>query len=65
MTLIQPTKQNGHDPYAYLKDTLTRLLRQKTNSIDELFPHNCQAAKLYKLSARFVGVRTESNRNAT
>jgi hypothetical protein len=25
MTLIQSAKWNGHDPYAYLKDLLTRL----------------------------------------
>lgn len=25
MTLIQSAKLNGHDPYAYLKDVLTRL----------------------------------------
>ncbi|WP_154718362.1 transposase domain-containing protein, partial [Klebsiella pneumoniae] len=25
MSLIQPARNNGHDPYAYLKDVLTRL----------------------------------------
>ncbi len=25
MTLIQTAKLNGHDPYAYLRDVLTRL----------------------------------------
>jgi hypothetical protein len=25
MSLIQSTRMNGHDPYAYLKDVLTRL----------------------------------------
>ena len=39
MTLIQSAKLNGHDPYAYLKDVLTRL-PQKNNAIDELLPHN-------------------------
>lgn len=33
-------KLNGHDPYAYLKDVLTRLPTQKNNAIDELLPHN-------------------------
>jgi len=40
MTLIQSAKLNGHDPYAYLKDVLTRLPTQKNSSIDELLPHN-------------------------
>ena len=40
MTLIQSAKLNGHDPYAYLKDVLTRLPTQKNNAIDELLPHN-------------------------
>lgn len=40
MTLIQSAKLNGHDPYAYLKDVLTRLPTQKNNTIDALLPHN-------------------------
>jgi len=40
MALIQSAKLNGHDPYAYLKDVLTRLPTQKNNAIDELLPHN-------------------------
>jgi transposase len=39
MTLIQSAKLNGHDPYAYLKDVLTRLPTQKNNAIHELLPH--------------------------
>lgn len=44
MTLIQSAKLNGHDPYAYLKDVLTRLPTQKNNAIDELLPHNWKPA---------------------
>ena len=40
MTLIQSAKLNGHDPYAYLKDVLTRLSTQKNHAINELLPHN-------------------------
>jgi transposase len=40
MTLIQSAKLNGHDPYAYLKDVLTKLPTQKNNAIDELLPHH-------------------------
>jgi transposase len=40
MSLIQSAKLNGHDPYAYLKDVLTRLPTQKNSQIDELLPHN-------------------------
>ncbi len=43
MTLIQSAKLNGHDPYAYLKDILTRLPTQAASRIDELLPHNWQA----------------------
>ena len=44
MTLIQSAKLNGHDPYAYLKDVLTRLPTQKNNAIAELLPHNWMQA---------------------
>jgi transposase len=39
MSLIQSAKLNGHDPYVYLKDVLTRLPTQKSRNIDELLPH--------------------------
>lgn len=44
MSLIQSAKLNDHDPYAYLKDVLTRLPTQKNNSIEELLPHNWKPA---------------------
>ncbi|TKR53428.1 IS66 family transposase, partial [Allopusillimonas ginsengisoli] len=44
MSLIQSAKLNGHDPYAYLKDILTRLPTHKASQIDELLPHNWQPA---------------------
>ena len=40
MTLVQSAKLNGHDPYAYLKDVLTRLPTQKNSQIHELLPHH-------------------------
>jgi len=40
MTLIQSARLNGHDPYAYLKDVLTRLPTQKSSELSELLPHN-------------------------
>lgn len=39
MSLIQSAKLNGHDPYAYLKDVLTRLPTQRASLIHELLPH--------------------------
>ena len=39
MSLIQSAKLNGHDPYAYLKDVLTRLPTQLNSQIEELLPH--------------------------
>jgi hypothetical protein len=44
MTLIQSAKLNGHDPYAYLKDALTRLPTQKNNAINGLLTHNWRPA---------------------
>ncbi len=43
MSLIQSAKLNGHDPYAYLKDVLTKLPTQKNNKLDELLPHHWTA----------------------
>ncbi|XKV49938.1 transposase domain-containing protein [Pseudomonas sp. nanlin1] len=37
--LIQSARLNGHDPYAYLKDVLTRLPTQRASEITELLPH--------------------------
>lgn len=42
MSLIQSAKLNGHAPYAYLKDVLTRLPTQKNSAIHELLPQNWQ-----------------------
>jgi len=43
MSLIQSARMNGHDPYAYLKDVLTRLPTHKASRIGELLPHRWQA----------------------
>ncbi|RMO80249.1 putative transposase [Pseudomonas syringae pv. philadelphi] len=39
MSLIQSARMNGHDPYAYLKDVLTRLPTQQASEIELLLPH--------------------------
>jgi hypothetical protein len=41
MSLIPSARLNGHDPYAYLKDVLTRLPTQPSE-IDQLLPHKWQ-----------------------
>ena len=46
MSLIQSAKMNGHDPYAYLKDVLTRLPTHKASQIEDLLPHLWQAPSL-------------------
>jgi hypothetical protein len=43
MSLIQSARLNGHDPYAYLKDVLTRLPTQRNSQIADLLPHRWQA----------------------
>ena len=40
MSLIQSARMNGHDPYTYLKDVLTRLPTHKASQIEELLPHH-------------------------
>jgi len=44
MSLIQSARMNGHDPYAYLKDVLTRLPTHKASQIEELLPHRWMPA---------------------
>ena len=40
MSLLQSAKLGGHDPWAYLKDVLTRLPTQLNSRIEELLPHH-------------------------
>ena len=39
MSLVQSARLNGHDPWAYLRDGLERLLGHPNRRIDELLPH--------------------------
>ena len=39
MSLIQSARMNGYDPYAYLRDVLTRLPTHKARDIEQLLPH--------------------------
>ena len=45
MSLLQSAKLNGRDPWAYLKDVLTRLPTQLNSRIEELLPHRWQPAE--------------------
>lgn len=42
MSLVQSAKLHGHDPHAYLRDVLERLLAHPYRHIDELLPHRWQ-----------------------
>jgi transposase len=42
MSLLQSAKLCGHEPWAYLKDVLTRLPTQFNSRIEELLPHRWQ-----------------------
>ena len=44
MRLLQSAKLNGHEPWAYLKDVLTKLPTQLNSRIEELLPHRWQRA---------------------
>lgn len=46
MSLIQSARVNGHDPYDYLKDVLTRLPTHRASRIDELLPHRWQPSDI-------------------
>ena len=39
MSLVQSARMNGHDPYAYLQDVLTRLPTHRASRVEELLPH--------------------------
>jgi transposase len=44
MSLLQSAKLNGHEPWAYLKDILTRMPTQLNSRIEELLPHRWEPA---------------------
>ena len=44
MSLLQSAKLHGHEPWAYLKDVLTRLPTQLNSQIEELLPHRWHQA---------------------
>nr|WP_170162383.1 IS66 family transposase [Caldimonas tepidiphila] len=46
MSLIHSARLNGHDPYAYLKDVLTRLPTQPPSRIAELLPHHWRPSSI-------------------
>ena len=43
MSLVVSAKLNGHDPWLYLKDVLTRLPTHPNSRIEELPPHRWQS----------------------
>jgi len=45
MSLVQSAKLNGHEPFEYLKDVLTRLPTQPASRVGELLPHRWQAPR--------------------
>lgn len=46
MSLIQSARMNEHDPYAYLKDVLTRLQTRRASEIDQLLLHRWMPASV-------------------
>lgn len=46
MSLIQSARLNQQDPYAYLKEVLTRLPTHPNSRIEELLPHNWAPATI-------------------
>jgi hypothetical protein len=61
MSLVQSAKLNGHDPWAYLNDVLTRLSTHLNSRIDQLLPHNWHiAGALGADHQRGFGIRRSS-----
>jgi hypothetical protein len=50
MTLIESAKLCGVDPWAYLKDVLTKLPTWPNSRLGELLPHNWAKTNLPALS---------------
>lgn len=46
MSMVQSRSMNRHDPYAYLKDILTRLPMHRASCVEELLPHCLQFAAI-------------------
>jgi len=44
MSLLQSARLNGHDPWTYVKDVLTRLPTLPNSRIEELLPHRWRLA---------------------
>ena len=44
LSLIESSKLNGHDPWAYLKDVFERLPTLKNRDLELLLPHNWKPA---------------------
>jgi len=44
MSLVHSAKLNGHEPFQYLRDVLTRLPMQRNSQIAELLPHHWRPA---------------------
>lgn len=42
MSLLHWAKLNGHEPYAYLEDVLTKPPTQPASQIEDLLPHRWQ-----------------------
>ncbi|WP_423835133.1 transposase domain-containing protein [Stutzerimonas stutzeri] len=58
MSLIQSARLNRRDPYAYLKDVLTRLPTQRASEIARLLPH-LRALLIYRRWQRLEWLKAE------
>jgi hypothetical protein len=61
MSLIQSARMNGHDPYAYLKDVLTRLPTQRASEIGNCCRISGCRPDLRKVSSADAYVRGNSS----
>lgn len=57
MSLIQSARMHRHDPFAFLKDVLTRLPKQRASEIDQLLPHQWVAARSYCFNVLVGGIK--------
>ncbi|WP_369665104.1 IS66 family transposase [Variovorax sp. V116] len=57
MSLIQSARLNGHDPYLYLRDVLSRLPTCRMSALETLLPHRWRASEAVSVLAG-TGART-------
>gem|GEM_PF-1017981 len=57
-SLVASSKRHGVDPFAYLKDVLTRIAATPVSRLDQFLPDRWKAARAAPTADRFAGRHT-------